>query len=70
VSINYRLGALGFLSAPQWGINGNFGIKDQILGLDWVQRMIPAFGGDINNVTIFGQRYGCFLSKPLRKSSS
>ena len=46
VSINYRLGPLGFLALPSAGIEGNFGIQDILLGLRWVQNNIAAFGGD------------------------
>lgn len=46
VSINYRLGPLGFLALDSAGIGGNFGIQDQLLGLSWVQENIKAFGGD------------------------
>lgn len=46
VSINYRLGALGFLGLSSFGIGGNFGTQDQLLGLSWVQTNIRAFGGD------------------------
>jgi carboxylesterase type B len=65
VSINYRLGALGFLNAPAWGIDGNYGIKDQLLALDWVQKNIIYFGGDPNNVTVFGQRYVTLSSSTI-----
>lgn len=53
VTINYRLGALGFLCVNK-DAPGNAGIQDQILALKWVQRNIGAFGGDPEQVTIFG----------------
>ena len=46
VSINYRTGPLGFLALESAGINGNFGIQDVLLGLQWIQENIGAFGGD------------------------
>jgi para-nitrobenzyl esterase len=52
VSINYRLGALGFAG------DGNFGVLDMLSGLRWVQRNIGSFGGDPLNVTIFGESAG------------
>ena len=52
VTINYRLGALGFSEIK--GIESNIGILDQIEALKWVQKNIELFGGDPNNVTIFG----------------
>lgn len=60
VTINYRLGMLGFLSLddPSVGVPGNAGFKDMVLGLKWVQKNISAFGGDPNNVTIFGESAG------------
>ncbi|KAF2898715.1 hypothetical protein ILUMI_07460 [Ignelater luminosus] len=60
VTINYRLGLLGFLSLedPGLGIPGNAGLKDQVMALRWVQRNIRQFCGDPNNVTICGESTG------------
>lgn len=63
VTINYRLGPLGFLahpalSAEAGGSSGNYGLMDQQAALQWIQRNIAAFGGDKNNVTLFGQSAG------------
>ena len=58
VTLNYRLGALGFLSVPELGLTGNYGILDQRLALRWVARNIRAFGGDPDKVTLFGQSAG------------
>ena len=62
VSINYRLGALGFFAHPSTvSRNGgamNFGLLDQVAALEWVQANIANFGGDPSNVTIMGQSAG------------
>jgi para-nitrobenzyl esterase len=63
VTINYRLGALGFLAHPALaarpgGPSGNYGLMDQQAALRWVQRHIAPFGGNPHNVTIAGQSAG------------
>jgi para-nitrobenzyl esterase len=64
VSINYRLGVLGYLAHPalsaesRRNISGNYGLLDQIEALRWVRRNIGAFGGDASNVTIAGESAG------------
>ncbi|EDS25669.1 carboxylesterase [Culex quinquefasciatus] len=58
VTLNYRLGPLGFLCLPEAGIYGNMGLKDQRMAFRWVQQNISNFGGDPNNVTVFGASAG------------
>ena len=63
VSVAYRLGQFGFLAHPelskeQGGHSGNYGLMDQIAGLQWVKKNIAAFGGDPHRVTIFGESAG------------
>ncbi|WP_291431276.1 carboxylesterase/lipase family protein [Deinococcus sp.] len=61
VTINYRLGALGFLAVPgleEKGSVGNYGLLDQQLALKWVRNNISAFGGNAANVTAFGESAG------------
>jgi len=68
VSIAYRVGPFGFFSHPELSaesaqrsgkrVSGNYGLLDQIAGLQWVQRNIAAFGGDPRRVTIFGESAG------------
>ena len=62
VTINYRLGALGFLAHPALadanGQSGDYGLMDQQAALRWVQRNIASFGGNSHNVTIFGESAG------------
>jgi para-nitrobenzyl esterase len=57
VSVNYRLGALGYLVHENVS-EGNLGLYDQILALEWVRDNIAAFGGDPTNITVFGQSAG------------
>ena len=70
VTTNYRLGALGYLSlgahgGDRWGATANAGQLDQIAALQWVHDNIASFGGDPDNVTIFGQSAGSFAVSAL-----
>lgn len=78
ISINYRVGTLGFLAHPELtaespdNASGNYGLLDQVEALKWVNKNIAAFGGDPNNVTIAGQSAGAFsinylVASPLTK---
>lgn len=74
VSLNYRVGALGFLSHPELTAtsahkaSGNQALSDSIAALKWVQQNISAFGGDPKNVTVFGQSAGACISAALAGS--
>ncbi|KAK7682729.1 hypothetical protein QCA50_014112 [Cerrena zonata] len=68
VTINYRLSTIGFLALADGKTNGNFGLADQILALDWVHEHITAFGGDPDRVTIFGQSAGAASVRALMAS--
>jgi len=69
VTINYRLNVFGFFASPELtkeqGASGNYGILDQLEALRWVQENIADFGGDPNNVTIFGQSAGAMSVQTL-----
>lgn len=77
VTIEYRLGSLGYLAlrelrTAEHGACGNYGLLDQIAALKWVRRNIAAFGGDPDNITIFGQSAGAMsvenlITSPLSK---
>jgi para-nitrobenzyl esterase len=78
VSMNYRVGVFGFLAHPELSAespehaSGNYGLLDQIAALQWVRRNVAAFGGDPDNITIFGQSAGAnsvifLLGSPLAR---
>ncbi|KYN04801.1 Esterase E4 [Cyphomyrmex costatus] len=72
VTVNYRLSSLGFLNLNDEVATGNQGVKDVILALKWIKRSIVAFGGDPENITIFGESAGasivhCLALSPLAK---
>lgn len=58
VTINYRLGILGFLGTADGASQGNYGLKDMVEALRWVRTNIASFGGNPNQVTIFGESAG------------
>lgn len=74
VTVNYRLGAFGFLALPALTAesthhrSGDYGLLDQIAALKWVHQNIGAFGGDAGNVTVFGQSSGSISISALTAS--
>jgi para-nitrobenzyl esterase len=70
VTINYRLGALGYLAHPDLPGSGNAGLSDQLLALRWVNENIAAFGGDPKRVTVFGESAGAFSAAAVLASPS
>jgi para-nitrobenzyl esterase len=74
VSMNYRLGIFGFFSHPELtkesghNASGNYGLLDQVAALEWVRDNIAAFGGDAQNVTIFGESAGSYSVSALMAS--
>ncbi|PKY04683.1 carboxylesterase type B [Aspergillus campestris IBT 28561] len=72
VSLNYRLGALGFLSDPSKSpdIGSNQAMRDQLMALDWVREHIKSFGGDPERVTIFGESSGGSAVMSLLQTAS
>ncbi len=71
VTFNYRLGVFGFLAHPELSkesgrnASGNYGMMDSIAALQWVKRNISAFGGDPNNITVFGESAGAIMTSAL-----
>jgi para-nitrobenzyl esterase len=79
VQVTYRLGSMGFFSHPllsaesPHGVSGNYGLFDQVAALKWIHNNIEQFGGDPNNITIFGQSAGAgsvqsLCASPLSKN--
>jgi para-nitrobenzyl esterase len=74
VSMNYRMGVFGFLAHPELTAesehhaSGNYGLLDTVAALQWVRQNIATFGGDPDNVTIFGESAGSFAVSALMAS--
>lgn len=74
VLMQYRLGVLGFLSTNDANAPGNFGFKDQVEALRWIKTNIESYGGDANQITIFGASAGgasvhMHMMSPLAKGN-
>ena len=69
VTINYRLSTLGFLAIPGTNVTGNYGIADQIVGLQWTIDNIASFGGDPTKITIVGESAGAGSVRTLLGSA-
>ena len=65
VTLNYRLGTLGFLALSNSTISGNYGLVDQLTALTWLRNHIRDFGGDPERITVFGQSAGAASVRAL-----
>jgi carboxylesterase type B len=65
VSVNYRVGSIGMLNLNDGVHNGNYGVSDQVTALEWVNKYIKYFGGDPDNVTLFGESAGALSTHVL-----
>ncbi|KAI6353729.1 hypothetical protein MCOR25_008900 [Pyricularia grisea] len=68
VTVNYRVGSLGWMVLGDGVHNGNYGLSDVITGLEWVKENIASFGGDPDRITIFGYSAGAWLTRAVMAS--